>query len=172
MACDLTQAIESAAFEYLKGVLINRILKLLGKRITMALVALIGSAVADGPLPIGDIIGLIISIGIGLWTAWDLVALIKQVVNLWKEKIWDGFKRTLLKKLIGIDPNIMDCLDKKPECCLIVIQKAGKILKKWVKGLKPKWHKRSALVRGAKFSKAMKEIKRELAGPLTECCNS
>lgn len=42
------------------------------KRAAGSVAAGAGCAVADGPLPIGDIIGCIIGIGGAAWTAWDL----------------------------------------------------------------------------------------------------
>ncbi|MTI86922.1 MAG: hypothetical protein FH748_03020 [Balneolaceae bacterium] len=169
--CDLTEAIENAAIEYLKGLLINRIMKLLGRRAALALATLLGGAIADGPLPIGDIIGLLISIGIAIWTLWDIAALVRKVVDAWRANIWDAMRNRLAQYLLKIDPDIMDCLDEKPECCLLVIRKAGKILTDWVKGLRPGWKKGSALKAGAQFSKQFKKIKKELADPLQECCS-
>jgi uncharacterized protein (DUF2062 family) len=69
--CALTDAIEEAAFEYLKRLLLHRLLRLISRRAAVALAVLVGGAVADGPLPIGDIMGLLISIGIAIWTIAD-----------------------------------------------------------------------------------------------------
>lgn len=169
--CDISKAVENAALEYLKGLLISRVTKLLGKRLALALATLLGGALADGPLPIGDIVGLLISIGIGIWTLWDVKKLIEKLVDAWKQNMWDAMIKWLSKTLLKVDPNIMDCIDKKPECCLLVIQKAGKILTDWVKGLKPGWKKKSPMKAGIEFSKQFKKIKKELAGPLQECCS-
>lgn len=56
------------------------------------------AVVCDGPLPVGDIVGALIAVGGGIWTAWD----VKQAVNANRDlpsKIESG----LLQQITGLE---------------------------------------------------------------------
>jgi hypothetical protein len=136
--CDLLKAVEQAAFSYLFGLLTNRISRLLGKRALAALVILVGAALADGPLPTGDIIGLVVTIGIAIRSFYDVIKTIKEIVEGFRNGIWQQFKR-LPQQLLNA--SLRNCLDQKPECCELFQREVDKLLLQWVKELKPGWKK-------------------------------
>lgn len=164
--CALTDAIEEAAFEYLKRLLINRLLRLIGRRAAVALAVLVGGAVADGPLPIGDIMGLLISIGIAIWTIYDSVQTIRSVIDGFRAGMYETFKRIARQ---AVDAALLDCLDRKPQCCKLAKDGISRILKEWVRSLRPGWKRRG---RGGHYQahRIKNLIRRELAGPLADCC--
>lgn len=166
--CDLTDAIEEAAFEYLKRLLINRLLRLIAGRAALALAALVGGAVADGPLPIGDIIGLLISIGVAIWTIYDIVQTIRRIIDGFRSGMYETFKRIARQ---AVDAALLDCLDRRPQCCRLAKDGIHRILKEWVRSLQPGWKRRG----GGGHHQAHRiknQIRRELAGPLAECCTN
>jgi hypothetical protein len=165
--CDLLKAVEQAAFRYLLGLLINRVGKLLRKRALAVLVILVGAPLADGPLPIGDIIGLIVAVGIGLWCIYDVVKTIRDVLDRFRTGIWQMFKK-LPQQLL--DDFLLDCLNRKPECCDLFQREAGNLLFQWVKGLKPGWKKGSPITGSTTWRQMQRDIKRRIAAPLRECC--
>ena len=164
--CDLTDAIEDAAFEYLKRLLINRLLKLIGRRVAVALAALVGGIIADGAWPIGDIIGFLISIGIAIWTIYDIVQTIHRVINGFRSGMYETFKRIARQ---SVDVARLDCLDRRPQCCELAKDGISRILTQWVSSLQPGWKVRG---RGGHHQtlRIKNQIRRELAGPLAECC--
>lgn len=164
--CDLTAAIEDAAFEYLKQLLINRLLRLIGRRAAIALGALLGGAVADGPLPIGDIIGLLVSIGVAIWTIYDIIQTIRSVIETFRTGMYQTFKRIART---AVESALLDCLDRKPECCRIAREGISRILKNWVRSLRPGWKRRGSGGH-ANAHRIRNQIRRELAAPLAECC--
>ena len=168
--CNLTEAVEDAALEYLKGLLLNRLIKLLGRRAAIALGALVTEFLTDGLLPGSDIIGLVISIGVGIWTFWDVLKTIKNTINRYKSGAWKSFRDLPKRVLRELEPSFFDCLDRKPECCVLFNQKVGSILLKWVQDLKPGWKKKSAWHAGVKFKQVKNDIKRQIAEPLRKCC--
>lgn len=91
--CDLLKAVEKAAFMYLFGVLINRIGKLLAKRSLAVLVLLVGAIFVKEPLSIGAIIGLIVALGVGIWSVYDAVKTIRNVIEEFSNHMWQSFKR-------------------------------------------------------------------------------
>lgn len=165
--CDLTEAIEDAAFEYLKRLLINRLLRLIGRRAAAALAVLIGGAVADGPLPIGDIIGLLVSIGITIWTIYDIVYTIRSVIEAFRNGMYQTFKRIAQT---AVEAALLDCLDRRPQCCQLAKDGISRILKNWVRNLRPGWKRRRRGGGHAEAHRLRNQIKRELAAPLVECC--
>jgi len=162
----LTDAIEEAAFEYLKRLLVNRLLRLLSRRAALALTALVGGAVAGGLLPIGNIIGLLVSIGIVIWTIYDIVQTIRNVIDGFRSGMYETFKRIACR---SVDVSLLDCLDRRPECCKLAKDGISRMLKEWVRSLRPGWKRRG---RGGHHQahRIKNQIRRELAGPLAECC--
>jgi hypothetical protein len=168
--CNLTEAVEDAALEYLKGLLLNRLMKLLGRRAVIALGALVTGFLADSLLPASDIIGLVISIGIGIRTFWDMVKTIRNTIDRYKSGAWKGFINLPQRVLRELDSSLFDCLDRRPECCELFYRKVGNILLKWVQELEPGWKKKSAWHAGVKFKQVKNDIKAQIAEPLRECC--
>ena len=164
--CDLTDAIEEVAFEYLKRLLINRLLKLVGRRSALALTALIGGTVVDSSSLIGNIIGILISIGIAIWTIYDVVQTIHSVIDGFRSGMYETFKRIARQ---AVDVALLDCLDRKPQCCQLSKGGLSRILKQWVRSLLPGWKRRG---HGGHYQahRIKNQIRSELAGPLAKCC--
>ena len=53
-----------------------------------------GSAVADGPLPIGDIVGGVITIGGLVWSSYDIYHVTKQMPDEMKAGIMESINET------------------------------------------------------------------------------
>jgi hypothetical protein len=166
--CDLLKAVEQAAFKYLFGLLINRVGKLFGKRATAALVVLAGATFANELLPIADIIGLVVAIGITIWSIYDVVKTIRNVINGFRSGIWQSFKKLPLQLL---DDFLIDCLNRKPECCDLFQREGNNLLLQWVNLLKPGWKKGGSFTGSIKWRKMQREIKGNITDLLEECCN-
>ena len=165
--CDLLKAVEKAAFMYLFGVLINRIGKLLAKRSLAVLALLVGAAFAKEPLPIGAIIGLIVALGVGIWSSYDAVKTMRNVIKEFSNHMWQSFKR-LPRRLLN--QSLLDCLNRKPECCELFQSEVSKLLAEWVKGLKPGWKKGNPLTSSLKWRQMQRDIKRKITDSLKKCC--
>ncbi|MBI1922930.1 hypothetical protein HYR99_01635 [Candidatus Poribacteria bacterium] len=165
--CDLLKAVEQAAFQYLFGVLMNRVGKLLGKRALVALVVLVGAVLVDRWMPMGGIIGLAVAIGIAIWSFYDAVKTARNVIEKFRRGWWQIFKR-LPRQLL--DDFFLDCLNRKPECCELFQREVSQLLMEWVKGLKPGWKKGSPFIGSLKWHQMQKDIKRRITDQLKECC--
>lgn len=71
--------------------LIRVAMKSAAKRAASTAAASGGAAVCDGPLPIGDAVGVVIAIGGGLWTCWDL----KKAYTLIREELPATLKKSI-----------------------------------------------------------------------------
>jgi hypothetical protein len=165
--CDLLKAVEEAAFKYLMRLLINRIGRLLDKRIPAVLAVLIGAALADGLLLVGDIIGLIVAIGLGLWSAYDTVKTIEKVIQGFRNGMWQQFKK--IPKWL-LDTTLLDCVNRKPLCCELFQREVSELLVQWVEELKPGWKKGSPFAGSVRWRRMLRDIKSQIAGPLEEYC--
>ena len=166
--CDLLQAIEGAAFRYLFGLLINRVGKLLGKRALVALIALAGIALANALFPIrAVVIGGVIVLGIGIWNVHDTVKTVRNVIEEFRTRVWQSFKK-LPHRLL--DQSLLDCLTRKPECCELFQREVDRLLVKWVKTLKPGWKQGDPWTSSLKWRQMQRSIKREITDSLRECC--
>ena len=69
----------------------------------------------------------------------------------------------------AVDAALLDCLDRKPQCCKLAKDGISRILKEWVRSLRPGWKRRG---RGGHHQahQIKNLIRRELAGPLADCC--
>lgn len=110
MMCDATAATVAVAVEaaFIKFTVesIKPVVKHLIEREAASLGVGGGCAAADGPLPIGDIIGAVIAIGGTAWTAWD----VGQAVNSYHAL--PGQIHSLLIQQIGeLDREAGVCLD-------------------------------------------------------------
>lgn len=163
MPCDVVEAIEDALWTYFWKKLQWMLIKLVGKRVALALAVFLGAAIADGPLPVGDIIGAIVALGIGLWTAWDIFQTIREAVEVFRNR--RGVYRSLeLIAKTAIDRAFKDCLDNDPECCEIIRKKIKEMMDEWVKRLRPGWKKRG------EARKQRKKIRDAITPILRECC--
>jgi len=165
--CDLLQAVEQAAFRYLFGVLLNRVGKLLGKRVLAVLFVLAGATLANRFLPISAIIGLVTALGLGIWSMYDTVKTVERVIEEFRERMWQSFKR-LPQRLL--DQSLLDCLDRKPECCELFQREVDKLLVERVKELKPGWKEGNPWTSSLMWRQMQRDIKREITDALSECC--
>lgn len=174
--CNLLKAVKRAAFRYLLGLLMNRVGKLLVgkrnlKRTLAALAALGGAALADRLLlPIGGLTGLVVAIGIVIWSLCDIVKTIKYVIERFRKGIGRAFKN-LPQRLLD-DPFLLDCVNRKPECCELFQREVSKLLVEWVKGLQPGWkgHAGGLGSREKKWDRMVEDIQQKIADPLRACC--
>ncbi|MCH8292016.1 hypothetical protein IH992_13060 [Candidatus Poribacteria bacterium] len=168
--CDLFKAVERAAFLYLFGVLINRVGKLLGKRVLAASVVLGIAVLGNQWVPIGVIIGLAVAIGIMIQGLYDTAKTTRTVIEKFRSGWWQMFKR-LPQQLLN--DFFLDCLNRNPECCELFQREVDNMLVEWVKGLKPGWKKK--LGHGGvlkEWRRMQSNIKRRIAGLLRKCCTS
>lgn len=107
MKCDFSDIIKELAWENFMRVLGRYVWRRFGRRAALALAA----ALIDGPIPIGDIVGLILIIwgvvdtivGFGeLWRAWNrtlanLDQIIAHEVEQWAKEFGDGFLKDKCK---------------------------------------------------------------------------
>jgi len=163
----LLKAVEKAAFMYLMRLLINRIGRLVGKRIPAVLAVLIGAALADGSLLVGDIIGLVVAIGLGIWSAYDTIKTIEKTIKGFRNGMWQQFKK--IPEWL-LDATFLDCLNRKPLCCGLFQREVSALLVQWVEELKPGWKKGSPFAGSVKWRRMLRDIKSQIAGPLEECC--
>ena len=166
MPCDVLEAIEDAAFEYLERKLIRVLLRLIGKRAAAALTALLVGIFADGPAPVGDIIGLLVSIGIAIWTIYDVIKTIREVIDGFRS----GFFKTLKRMArMAVEAAYRDCIDSRPECCLKIKDLLRDLLMRWVRSLGPNWKRRPpgghVLVHRQK-----NRLRESVTEVLKECC--
>ena len=165
--CDLLEAVEGAAFKYLFGVLINRVGKLLVKRTLAALVVLIVGFLAAKWIPIGDILGLAIATGIAIWSYYDAVKIVRNVIEKFRTGWWQLFK-WMPQRLL--DDFFLDCLNRKPQCCELFQREVDNLLVEWVNGLKPGWKGGSPFIGSVKWRQIQRDIKWRIADQLSECC--
>ncbi len=165
--CDLLQAVEPAAFRYLAGYLINRIGTLLVKRFLVAFAVYFAYVLVDQTQSIGDLTGLIIGIGIAIWSIYDLFKVIRRNVDRFRSRIWQQFKR-LPQQLL--DDSLIDCLNRKPECCELFQREVSNLLQEWVNNLKPGWKKRGPVSASIRWRQMERDIKRQITDQLRECC--
>ncbi|MBI1925175.1 hypothetical protein HYR99_13115 [Candidatus Poribacteria bacterium] len=168
--CNLAEAVEDAAFEYLKGLLINRLLRLLGRRVTIVLGLLAAVTLVDNLLPFGALIGFALSIGVGIWIFGEVFVTIKRTIDQYKRGAWRSFRNLPQRILRELDPSFFNCLDGKTECCDLFNRQVGSKLLEWVKGLQPGWKQKSAWDAGVKFKKVKNDIKQQIIEPLRKCC--
>lgn len=166
MRCDLTEAIEDAAWDYFWRALRNRLIRLIGRRTALALGTLLAGIIVDGPLSIGDTIGLVISIGIVIWTIIDVINTIRYLLDTFRSGMLETFRRIART---SVHPSMFNCLDRKPECCQLAKDHTRRIVSQWARNLRPGWKRRG---RGGHASahRVRNQLRRELAGPLAECC--
>lgn len=83
-------------------------------RIGTAAAAGAGTAVADGPLPIGDAIGAIIVVGGLAWTAYDIYKVTRNMPDEMRDQIIVDIRKTQLALMTTAQDN----LEKDREACL------------------------------------------------------
>lgn len=72
-------ALDVALAVFLNHKLLLPLLRRYAERAASVVGANIALAVSDGPLPFGEIVGLLIDIGVGVWTAWDIFWLSREL---------------------------------------------------------------------------------------------
>lgn len=72
-------ALDMALAVFLNHNLLLPLLRQYAERAVSLVGVNIALAVSDGPLPFGEIIGLLMDIGFGLWTAWDIYRLSREL---------------------------------------------------------------------------------------------
>jgi hypothetical protein len=166
----LLKAVKRVAFRYLFGVLLNRVSKLLAKRALAVLVVLAVAALTKELLPIGSLIGWIIALGIGVWSIYDVQKTIREISKKF-QRGWQRMFNRLPQQLL--DDFLLDCLNRKPECCEFFQREVSKLLLAWVKSLKPGWKKNlgtGGVLR--EWRQLVQDIKQQISGPLRRCCSS
>jgi hypothetical protein len=133
------------------------------------LALLVGAAFVKELLPISAIIGLIVAFGVGIWSIYDAIKTMRNVIEEFSNHIWQSFKR-LPRRLLN--QSFLDCLNRKPECCELFQREVSKLLVEWVKGLKPGWKKGNPLISSLKWRQMQRNIKRKINTSLGECCAS
>lgn len=165
--CDLLKAVEAAALRYLARLLINRIGKHIGKRAIGALITFLLAALADGPSPVGDVIGLLIAIGVGIWSLYEAATMMYDIVSGFRDGIWQSFKKIPEHVL---DAPMFDCLDRKERCCQLFQAEIQRLLDDALNSLRPGWKQKSPWTGGLRWRQIVKDMKNALKGPLAECC--
>ncbi len=83
-------ALDVGLAAFLNHKLLLPLLRRYSERAASLVGANIALAVSDGPLPIGDIIGILMDIGFGLWTAWDIFWLSRELPGKVAQSLREG----------------------------------------------------------------------------------
>lgn len=92
---ELKNAISFGALDVALAVFLNHklllpLLRGYAERAASVVGANIALAVSDGPLPFGEIVGLFIDIGVGVWTAWDIFWLSRELPGKVGQSLREG----------------------------------------------------------------------------------
>lgn len=89
-----------------------------------------GAAVADGPLPIGDVIGALITVGGLTWTAYDIYKVTKKMPDEMRDQIIGDIRKTQ-KALLS---TAQDNLKKDQDSCRSFAKEQANAIIKALKG--------------------------------------
>ncbi|MCF7786752.1 MAG: hypothetical protein K9N47_11565 [Prosthecobacter sp.] len=96
-------ALDVALAATLNHKLLLPVLRGYAERAASAVGANIALAVSDGPLPFGEIVGLLIDIGVGLWTAWDIFWLSRELPGKVAHSLREGLASVYEQALAQYD---------------------------------------------------------------------
>lgn len=88
---------------FLNHKLLLPLLRRYAERAASVVGANIALAVSDGPLPFGEIVGLLIDIGVGVWTAWDIFWLSRELPGKVAHSLREGLANIHAQALAQYD---------------------------------------------------------------------
>ena len=122
-------ALIKTSYETIKKLVIaiaTKALESSAARIGTSAAAGAGTAVADGPLPIGDIIGALITVGGLTWTAYDIYKVTKKMPDEMRDQIIGDIRKTQKALLSTAQDNLKNDQDS---CRSFAKEQANAIIK-------------------------------------------
>lgn len=96
---------------YLQRHLLRRVLGGFARRAAQVLGANLALAVADGPLPFGEAVALLMDIGFSIWTAWDVFWISRELPGKITQNLCEGLYTSQQEALALFDQQAADLLE-------------------------------------------------------------